>query len=213
MYSRRNSPNGVLRLVAGLIIVFIAIAAFSIYQAQHTASQPTTPPPILPTNTPIPVALAPTLKPSPSPVQLRLVVAKVNVSALIIQVYLAKSQDNWDLTQLSTYAGHLEGTDNLNQGGNFVLAGHVEMHDGSAGPFAQIAQLSRGDRITIVSDKPGDPVVMRYSVTTVETVQPNDFNVLRNHGYEELTLITCGDWNEATQQYLTRVVVHARPVV
>ncbi|HVO43006.1 MAG TPA: class F sortase, partial [Aggregatilineales bacterium] len=92
-----------------------------------------------------------------------------------------------------------------------VVAGHVEMKDGSPGPFAEIGKLVPGDTVSIVSTRPGNPVVMSYIVTRVEVVPPDDFAVLRNHGYEELTMITCTDWSQQDHTYHTRVVVHARP--
>jgi len=114
---------------------------------------------------------------------------------------------------LTNFAGHLEGTAGLKQGGNFVLAGHVEMKDGSAGPFAEIDKLHIGDDISILSNHPGNPVVMSYIVTGIEHVKPDDIKVIRNHGYEELTLITCADWDPSDKTYHTRVVVHARPPI
>jgi len=93
-----------------------------------------------------------------------------------------------------------------------VLAGHVELKDGKPGPFANIHSLSPGDPIAIVSDAPGTPIIMRYQVTEVMVVEPDDLNVIRNHGYEELTLVTCQGWDERTRSYNKRVIVHARPV-
>jgi LPXTG-site transpeptidase (sortase) family protein len=210
MYSRGTSSNGFLRLAAGALIVCVAVIAFSLFQGY--LSRPKNEP--IPTNTPTsaPHVTTAASTPTPQPVQLRIVSSKAGLSAVIIEVYLAKNEDNWDLTQLTTYAGHLQGTAGLKQGGNFVLAGHVEMHDGSAGPFAKVGALAPGDPIDIVSSKPGNPVVIQYIVTKVERVNPDDFAVVRNHGYEELTLITCADWDPNDHSYHTRVVVHARPV-
>src|SRR5579859_2546127 len=99
----------------------------------------------------------------------------------------------------------------MGQGGNFVLAGHVELKDGSKGPFAELKQLANGDRITIIGNAQPHPIVRQYIVTEVGKVVPTDFDVIRNHGYEELTLITCDDWDQKSQMYNTRVIVHARP--
>jgi LPXTG-site transpeptidase (sortase) family protein len=105
----------------------------------------------------------------------------------------------------------LQGTPEMGQGGNFVLAGHVELKDGSRGPFADIHRLQPGDVITILSDTQPEPSVRAYLVTDLRKVQPQDFGVIRNHGYEELTLVTCDDWDIRTQAYASRVIVHARP--
>ncbi len=208
MYSRRTSSGGPLRWLAGLIIVIAAVGAFLYYQSTRSD---TTPPPEEP------LALEPTLAPTPPPtvtpkaVQYRIVSDKARLSALITELYYATDSDNWDLTHLAQSAGHLEGTPNMGQGGNFVLAGHVELKDGARGPFADVHLLTVGDRLTIISDAQPNPSVKQYVVTDVGKVKPLDFGVMRNHGYEELTLITCDDWDSKAQTYKTRVIVHARP--
>lgn len=208
MYSRRTSSNGPLRWIVGLLIIVAAVAAFTIYQSTRTDNSP-------PTEASI--ALQPTPEPSqtatatPRPVQFRIVSDKAQLAAPIIELYYASDEDNWDLSHLVASAGHLEGTPQMGQGGNFVLAGHVELKDGARGPFAQIHLLEAGDRITILGDTQPDPTLRQYIVTEVKKVQPLDFGVMRNHGYEELTLITCDDWDQKAQTYQTRVIVHARP--
>jgi LPXTG-site transpeptidase (sortase) family protein len=214
---RRNSPFK--RLVVGFFIIVGAVVTFNIYQmlnrrsAVPTLSTTPTAQPVtiaatasasLPTSTKTAIAAATAVKPT-----LRLISEKALLSAEITTIYLART-DNWDLTSLGDRAGHLEGTANLGQGGNYVLAGHVELKDGRSGPFVSIHKLKPGDSITILQTAEANPFVVHYIVTEVKEVSPQDFNVIYNHGFEELTLITCKDWDENLATYQRRIVVHAR---
>ena len=202
MASRRRSSAGCTRWIVGLMFVIGAFAAFSIYQSSRPASVPA----VRLTGTP--------LLPSPTarPAALKIASEKAGLLTSIIELYYSRSGDGWDLSLLNQFAGHVQGTANLGRGGNFVLAGHVELKDGSSGPFARVQQLKAGDLITILSDDPQKPVVMRYAVTSVKVVEPNALDEIRNHGYEELTLVTCRDWDAQAQTYDKRVIVHARPL-
>ena len=211
MYSRRRSSGSPTRWIAGFVIIVIAVVSFTLYQNMrprpYTGPIPTnTRPATLPTQQ---SGTAPTAV--PQAITWRIFSAKASLSAIITEVYFAQD-DNWDLTHLSDLAGHLEGTPEMGQGGNYVLAGHVELKDGRPGPFAKIHLLAAGDSLTILNDAPGNPTVIDYMVTEVSKTSPQDLNQIRNHGYEELTLVTCDDWDPKTLTYNTRIVIHARPV-
>jgi LPXTG-site transpeptidase (sortase) family protein len=214
MYSRRNRSGCSVRfLVVGTLIVIVAVIAFGVFQ-QFQALRPQG---VMPTETraaqlatAAPIG-TPEALPTAKPYTLKIVADRAQLLTDVTELYFGKD-DDWDLTHLGQMAGHLEGTAAIGQGGNYVLAGHVEMKDGSPGPFAAIGSLKQGDFISIFSERPGTPLVMQYAVSAVATVKPTDFNVIRNHGYEELTLVTCKDWDQKTKTYLGRVVVHARPI-
>lgn len=172
--------------------------------AVSTAAPPT---PLRLTATAVPVTLA-TLK----PVTLKIAVEKAQIFTPIVELYFSPDSDGWNLTMLGQYAGHLQGTPSIGQGGNAVLAGHVELKDGTAGPFAHLNALNIGDRILILSDDPKKPIVMQYSISSVKTVDPYATDEIRNHGHEELTLVTCQDWDTKTRTYQKRIVVHAQPL-
>jgi|SRR5581483_2046859 LPXTG-site transpeptidase (sortase) family protein len=216
MYSRRNRSGCTPQfLVVGTLIVLAAVIAFALFQQFQVLRLQV----VVSTSTAIAqraavAPIAPTLTPkaTPKPYTLKIVADRAQLLTDITELYFG-TDDDWDLTHLGQMAGHLEGTPNIGQGGNYVLAGHVEMKDGSPGPFALIGSLQPGDFISVFSDKPGTPLVMQYAVSAVKTVRPTDFDVIRNHGYEELTLVTCKDWDQKTRSYLERVVVHARPIM
>jgi LPXTG-site transpeptidase (sortase) family protein len=206
MYTRRSTNGSIARWLIGIVIIVGAIIAFVMYESAHEAA-------LLPAPSQA-VALNPTITPNPGPtksaIEYRIVSDKAALSAVIIELYFASDADTWDLSHLGQSAGHLEGTPQMGQGGNFVLAGHVELKDGSSGPFADLKRLTAGDRITIIGNTQPKPIVRQYVVSEVGKVAPMDFDVMRNHGYEELTLITCDDWDQKSQTYNSRVIVHAR---
>src|SRR5664279_3186986 len=207
------------RWIVGLVIVVGAIIAFSWYQsysAPAPRSVPSTKAAFAPTVVaakPTQISLKPaaTLTPTAVPYALKIAIDKAKIVATIIELYYDRKADGWNVSTLNHFAGHLQGTPEIGQGGNSVLAGHVELKDGSPGAFAQIAVLTKGDHIFVLSDDPKKPVVMEYAVTSVKIVDPNAIDEIRNHGYEELTLITCQDYDFKTNTYQKRVVVHAQP--
>ena len=217
MSTRRSSSHGLSRWLAGLIILVVTIGAFTFYQ--NWRSEDSLLPTIISTNTPNPtvihVAIQPKAAPgtnlatSVPPPLLKVLSDKAGFVAEITEVYLAHT-DGWDLTHLDSYVGHLQGTARLGQGGNFVLAGHVELKDGRPGPFAKLKTLTKGDPILLLKSNGGQSQMLAYSITEAKVVKPDDFEVLRNHGFEELTLITCDDWNQQDRTYHSRVVIHAR---
>jgi LPXTG-site transpeptidase (sortase) family protein len=208
--SRRSNslnPLAALLIVIGVVAVYLAFDRLSrpqsLAQATPTVAQPTQ----------TQVVMAATAQATPTPsrkLPFRVAAANVNLLADIVPLYFDMSIDTWNLSYLYNQAGHLEGTANLDEGGNFVLAGHVELGDGLPGPFARIGELRQGDLISIFRENAANTEIVRYAVTEVLIVAPDDFSVIRNRGYEELTLITCADWDAQKRDYLKRVVVRAR---
>jgi LPXTG-site transpeptidase (sortase) family protein len=210
MYRRRNA-SGASRLLGGAVIIVLAVVAFGAYQILQQAPAQEVIVPVTATTIPPTQVATSVAQATAQQNQLRIVSPKASLSTAITELYFSPDGENWDLTYLENFAGHLEGTPELGKGGNFVLAGHVELKDGIPGPFVNLYKLVPGDDIMIYSEVTNQPYVVRYRVTEVKTVQPNDISVIRNRGYEELTLITCSDWDQETEQYLTRVIVHAKP--
>jgi LPXTG-site transpeptidase (sortase) family protein len=111
----------------------------------------------------------------------------------------------WDVNWLTNQAGWLEKTAFPGFPGNSVLTGHVTSSYGVAGPFAGLNKLQEGDLIFIHTF--GQTQI--YKVQIVKKVQPNDISVLRHQEKPWLTLLTCEDYDEKTNMYLSRVVVGA----
>jgi LPXTG-site transpeptidase (sortase) family protein len=168
-----------------VIVEAIPLTSTATAQAQETASSPT----LVPSLTPVPEVI--------------LAIPDANVSAPIIPIYLGEG-GSWNVSQLGFSAGHLTGTAWLDQPGNIVLAGHVEMANGSPGIFAHLNDLETGDVLLLFLP---DGVTRMYNVSAVRTVDPDDLSVLYPTAGDELTLITCDDYDFTTNTYLERLVV------
>lgn len=90
-------------------------------------------------------------------------------------------------------------------GGNTGLAGHVTLRDGSDGPFRNLDQLQAGDIVTLYTEKN----IYTYKVRAQAVADPDDFTVIQPSAFNQLTLITCVDWDKDLGMYLKRLVVYA----
>jgi LPXTG-site transpeptidase (sortase) family protein len=111
----------------------------------------------------------------------------------------------WDLTWLWNSVGYLDGTAFPTTPGNSVVTAHVSLSNGKPGPFANLSAIKYDDPIEIQAW--GNTYI--YRVRTVERVTPEDRSALRHEEKSWLTLITCQGFDEASGEYLWRVVVRA----
>ncbi len=193
------------------MVVLVGLAAGIIYSVAMTLWVNSTkvnnfaPVILLPTENPTEVAAA-------APVATQDVVGSVypqflipaaGISQLIIQLPL--SGDSWAVKDLGMNVGHLIGTAPLMSTGNIVLVGHVELADGRPGIFAGLKDVTTGELILLKWH--GEQ--RAYSVSAVKSVPPDDVSVLYPTEQEQLTLITCGDYDFFSNTYRERVVVIA----
>ncbi|MBC8503990.1 MAG: sortase [Anaerolineales bacterium] len=90
--------------------------------------------------------------------------------------------------------------------GKFSAIGHVNLPNGTDGPFAAIDQLQWGDQIIIHLDK----YEYLYEVREVFQTNPNDLDIIEKDGdYDWITLITCKDYDLSTKSYDLRTVIVA----
>lgn len=98
------------------------------------------------------------------------------------------------------------------QEGNAVFAGHVNNALTTAGVFANLSKIRKGDYVT-VSDAQGRTQV--YRVEEISLYNPDEApleKIFARKGPSQLVLITCeGEWIEDERQYDQRLVVIARP--
>ncbi len=121
-------------------------------------------------------------------------------------VSVQRAANSWDVSWLTTSVGHLAGTAYPTHVGNSVLAGHVNLPDGSNGPFAAIDQLQWGDEIILQLDG----VDFVYEVRAIYTIHPRNLDILeKSDGYAWLTLITCTQYDENIGIFKQRVVIEA----
>lgn len=124
----------------------------------------------------------------------------------VIQAYL--DNGNWDISNLRSNAGHLEGTAWVDQPGNTVISGHVELANGRSGVFGALEDIVVGDVITVISEG------LEYNYVVIETYHtvPTDLAPLRPTTDSRLTLITCNSYDIVTNAYRERLIVVAERV-
>jgi len=124
----------------------------------------------------------------------------------VIQAYL--DNGNWDISNLRSNAGHLEGTAWVDQPGNTVISGHVELANGRSGVFGSLEDIVVGDVITVISEG------VEYNYVVIETYHtvPTDLTPLRPTLDSRLTLITCNSYDIVTNAYRERLIVVAERV-
>jgi len=151
-----------------------------------------------------PVALTP---PPPDATAMRLLIPRLNLDAPVIVAPVAGQ--TWQVSHLRQAVGHLAGTAAPGVTGNMVLAGHVTLADGSAGPFVRLDQLALADEVWVVQGAQR----FKYIVDGSQMVDPAVISVTYPAADTgRLTLITCSNWNAAAGRYLSRLVVTGRLV-
>lgn len=106
-----------------------------------------------------------------------------------------------------------EGTAQLGERGNTVMAGHLDYWDVGPAVFYNLGSLHEGDEIHVTGER-GD--VFTYELTWARLYQLEELNsevineIVGSMSVSSLTLITCGgDFDQTTGQYLSRYVVRA----
>ncbi len=145
------------------------------------------------------------LRPDGSPYP-SLYIPQANISEYIIESLLRP--EGWQVDHLGDRIGHLQGTSWVNEGGNVVLAGHIEDRDGNPSIFANIGDLEIGTLLTINDNN----AAHSYRVTDVRIVDATDLSVVYPQGRETLTLITCTGYDFFSDTYQERIVVSAERV-
>jgi LPXTG-site transpeptidase (sortase) family protein len=140
---------------------------------------------------------------NPIPQDTALFIPSAGIYAPIVQTYLDGT--SWDVSQLGTNVGHLQGTAWVDTPGNVVLSGHVELSDGRQGVFANLNEVVVGDIIVVVMN--GDE--WRYIVTEISSTTPEDLSPVYPTTDERLTLITCEDYDFISDAYLERTIIVA----
>ena len=133
----------------------------------------------------------------------------LEIPALGVQAAITgvpQTETGWDVSWLGDHIGYLAGTAFPTWDGNTGLTGHVTGADGLPGPFAQLSELSWGERVLIHAFGH----VYTYEVRSVEAVRPADSRSLTRHeDYDWITLITCRGYYETRGVYAYRSVVRA----
>jgi LPXTG-site transpeptidase (sortase) family protein len=99
--------------------------------------------------------------------------------------YLRKGPGHWPETLLP------------GQGGSVVVSGHRTTY---GAPFRKLNELKPGDMIELVMPY----AIIRYTVTQVIIVEPEDVQVVADQGREQLSLVACHPISYATQRIIAQ---------
>jgi|GEM_PF-5415064 len=131
-------------------------------------------------------------------------IPRLGVQQAIVGVPL--NENGWDVTWLGDQIGYLYGTAYPTGSGNSVLTAHVYDYNGKPGTFAGLKGLWWGDQVIVHAF--GQEYV--YEVRQVlQTGWESAASVLKHEERPWITLVTCKDYDEATNSYRARVVVRA----
>lgn len=146
-----------------------------------------------------PSAPQPTKKPKMSKEEMQkrttgiLIIPKIDVKMLIM--------DGADDATLSVAAGRLTYTDNFDEIGNCVLAGHRSYTFGKY--LNRLNELEIGDKITIQTKTQ----TLNYTIYKSLIIEPDDFSILNKNDKDKiLTVFTCHPPGVGSH----RLVVHAK---
>lgn len=205
--SRHSQALLVVAFILGGMIIGVAVALDQFILEDGFASD--TAPAASPSTTPASAAVSPTedmaLQPDSASYP-SIFIPDAGVSEFIIESRL--EPDGWRVHHLGNRVGHLEGTSQVGEGGNIVLAGHVENSDGDPSIFARIGELEIGQPVVIAHGT----TEYSYLVTEVKTVPADDMSVIYSTSDNRVTLITCTGYNIISDRYDERIVVVAQQV-
>ena len=130
-------------------------------------------------------------------------IPRLDVKIPIVGVPLRNG--TWNTSWLGKQAGWLEGSAFPSWNGNSVLTSHVYLSNGLPGSFVYLSKLKFGDQVIVHAF--GQKYTFEVRTNTI--VQPNDSSVFKHEERPWLTLVTCKEYDQKTNQYLKRVVVRA----
>lgn len=140
----------------------------------------------------------------------RISIPAIGVEALVGQVGKNAKGDMGAPPDYKTVAWYMLGS-RPGASGSAVMAGHLNNSLSTAGVFANLGKLKRGDTIT-VTDAAGHErtfTVVSSEVYAADNA-PNDL-IFTTLGPSQLALITCdGAWNQGKKSFDERLVVFAR---
>lgn len=215
MYRRQRRPAS--NFFSLILLGVLAGLVFLVYDSiNHPSVQPLAITPLIeatmPLVSPTPFVTEPAVPtPLATPgmaIEAEIFIPRIGVSAPIIPVFL--DGESWNVSQLGMNVGYLQGTAWLDEIGNVVLSGHVDLRDGRAGIFRKLPELQAGDQILIIYE--GNE--RTYAVSELMNVEPEDLTPLYPTDFERLTLITCDveTYNFFQDTYQKRVVVVAERI-
>jgi LPXTG-site transpeptidase (sortase) family protein len=134
-----------------------------------------------------------------------LTIPQLNLSRPIYGI--PQTNDSWDVSWLGANIGYLIGSAYPTTAGNTLLTAHVWDAANLPGPFAELKTLTYGDQYTLTINNHIYTYAVRENTTLPATADL--FSLVKTDGYDWLTLITCENYDSASQTYTTRRIVQA----
>ena len=120
------------------------------------------------------------------------VAGRISIPSVSLELPVLKSS-----TEKNLLSGAATVKENQVMGkGNYALAGHNMSKKGVL--FSDIASLKKGDKIYLYDNENE----YEYVVTGVSEVTPDKWEVVEDHGKDEITLITCVSVKDNSKRYV-----------
>ncbi|HGH7181252.1 class A sortase [Bacillus cereus] len=120
------------------------------------------------------------------------VIGRISIPSVSVELPVLKSS-----TEKNLLSGAATVKENQVMGkGNYALAGHNMSKKGVL--FSDIASLKKGDKIYLYDNENE----YEYAVTGVSEVTPDKWEVVEDHGKDEITLITCVSVKDNSKRYV-----------
>lgn len=168
----------------------------------HTSTPSSLPDYPIPSPTSRPVFGPNGISPDDSPVT-RIVISSIGVDTIV--KFVPFNGKTWLIGGLKQEVAWMGDTSWPGLGGNTGLAGHVDLSDGSPGPFWNLKDLQPGDEVTVYTEK----YIFTYQVREQVVVGETDISVIDATDNPQVTLITCTAWDTDLRTYLQRLIVFA----
>jgi LPXTG-site transpeptidase (sortase) family protein len=123
----------------------------------------------------------------------RIVIPSIDVDVVMVE----GDYEGTSETYLKVGPGHWPETPFPGQGGSFVVSGHRTTW---GAPFFKLNELQPGDEIELVLPY----AVVRYTVTRVFVVAPDDIEVVADQGKEQVSLVACHPIYSAKQRIIAQ---------
>jgi sortase A len=131
----------------------------------------------------------------------RIVIPSLGVDTVV--KYVPFDGETWLIGGLRQEVAWMGDTSWPGLGGNTGVAGHIDLFDGSEGPFSRLDELKPGDQVILYTEKNA----YHYTVREQVVVSDTDMSVIQRTENPQLTLITCTGWDNELKLYLKRLVV------
>ncbi|PHE97365.1 class A sortase [Bacillus wiedmannii] len=120
------------------------------------------------------------------------VIGRISIPSVSLELPVLKSS-----TEKNLLSGAATVKENQVMGkGNYALAGHNMSKKGVL--FSDVASLKKGDKIYLYDNENE----YEYAVTGVSEVTPDKWEVVEDHGKDEITLITCVSVKDNSKRYV-----------